>query len=508
MRAVAEAGRTGEPGGAAVLQELAALRAGLEPGQRVAFVSGKFNILHPGHVRVLRFAAESADVVVAAITPDESEGVTVPASLRLDALRSIVFVHTAVLLDADLPSALLALRPDIVVKGKEFEEQFNEEEEPLAAYGGKLIFASGEVTFSTMSLLQKEVVEADFSSVRKPREFPMRHGFSVEELRLCMRRFERLKVLVVGDLIVDTYVTCDAIGMSQEDPTIVVTPLESRTFVGGAGIVAAHARGMGAQVRFVSVVGQDDKAKFAREALTGYGVEIDLLVDDTRPTTHKKRYRANGKTMLRVNELRQHGVSADLAATIVRRCSDHIAEADIVLFSDFNYGCLTQPVVDALTQAAKRSDALRMADSQASSQMADISRFRDMHVVTPTEREARLALGDFESGLSTIAAALSKKAGAENVLITLGAEGLLAYARDGGGEYMIDRLPAMNHAPKDVAGAGDSLFTATALALRSGASIWAASYLGALAAACQVSRVGNLPLSRADLVREIDFPEV
>jgi bifunctional ADP-heptose synthase (sugar kinase/adenylyltransferase) len=146
------------------------------------------------------------------------------------------------------------------------------------------------------------------------------------------------------------------------------------------------------------------------------------------------------------------------------------------------------------------------ADSQASSQMADISRFKGMALITPTEREARLALRDAESGLVVVADRLQRAAEAVNVVVTLGAEGLLIHAPGQGG-YRTERLPAFNTTPKDVAGAGDSFFTCVALALRLGVDIWTAAYLGSLAAACQVSRVGNAPLSVAELLTEISYPQ-
>ena len=68
----------------------------------------------------------------------------------------------------------------------------------------------------------------------------------------------------MGDVIADEYISCDPLGMSEEDPTIVVTPISSKTFIGGAAIVAAHAASLGAQVQFFSVVGDDQTATFCR----------------------------------------------------------------------------------------------------------------------------------------------------------------------------------------------------------------------------------------------------
>jgi len=180
-----------------------------------------------------------------------------------------------------------------------------------------------------------------------------------------------------------------------------------------------------------------------------------------------------------------------------------MTKTDLVLFSCFNYGCLPQDLVDAIATKARATGVMLAADSQASSQLGDISRFKDMVLITPTEREARLALNDFETGLAAVGERLVTKARAENLVITLGAEGMLINAMHDG-KRSTDRLPAFNLSPKDVAGAGDSFFLSSAMALRVGADIWQSSYLGALAAALQVSRVGNSPLTVAELVAEIE----
>ena len=121
-------------------------------------------------------------------------------------------------------------------------------------------------------------------------------------------------------------------------------------------------------------------------------------------------------------------------------------------------------------------------------------------------REARLALRDFNSGLVVIAEAIRERTRAQSVILTLGPEGLLVHANSELiGSMMTDRLPAFNQSPKDTAGAGDSLLVCASLALLTGADVWRSAYLGSLAAACQVGRIGNVPLTAADIVAEIDI---
>jgi rfaE bifunctional protein kinase chain/domain len=472
-------------------------------GRRIAFVSGNFNVLHAGHLRLFRFARDVSDVLVVGVNADATPGVTLSAELRLDGVRANVLVDHALLLDGPPEQFVRELQPDVVVKGKEYAQRHNPEQEAVQSYGGKLLFSSGEMRLSDISLLRREYLETNLSTVFKPRDYPERHAFGFDDLRRVISSFGGLRVLVIGDLIVDRYINCDPLGMSQEDPTIVVTPIESTTFVGGAGIVAAHAHGLGADVQFLTVVGEDERAEFAQHKLQEFGVRMSAFVDGSRPTTFKQRFRAHGKTLLRVNELRQHPLDATIGRRLVDAAFEHIEWADLLLFSDFNYGCLPQPVVDEIVARAETRGVPMSADSQASSQLSDISRFPGMKLVTPTEREARLALQDFESGLVIIAERLRQKARAENIVVTLGSEGLLIRA-DKDGMEISDRLPAFNTAPKDVAGAGDSFFTCTSMALCRGTDIWTSAYLGSLAAACQVGRVGNTPLGVADMLAEID----
>ncbi|MDB5799593.1 MAG: ADP-heptose synthase [Rhodocyclales bacterium] len=483
---------------------VADIRARAGDELRIVFVWGNFNVVHPGHLRLLNFAAECGDFLVVGVTDDSRPATLVPEQLRLEGVRAISSVSYSFLLRVPAEEFIAQLMPEIVVKGKEHEQHFNPEQAVVEGYGGKLLFSSGEVRFSSMDLLQRELRESNLSAIRKPTDFPLRHGFGFTKLIDYVRKFATLKVVVVGDLIVDEYITCDPLGMSQEDPTIVVTPIKSDLFVGGAGIVAAHARGMGATVEFFGIAGIDEAAVFAQEMLESYGVEGHLVIDESRPTTLKQRFRARGKTLLRVSRLRQHDISQELIKDLLERLQPVIDEADLLVFSDFNYGCLPQPLVDELIGYCVRSGVMVVADSQSSSQMGDISRFQGMNLITPTEHEARLAVRDPGAGLVVLADALQSKARAGNVFITMGSEGLLVHAPGNPSNGLTtDQLPAFNTSPKDVSGAGDSLLTCAAMALAVGANIWESAYLGSIAAACQVGRVGNTPLSAAELIEEL-----
>jgi bifunctional ADP-heptose synthase (sugar kinase/adenylyltransferase) len=184
--------------------------------------------------------------------------------------------------------------------------------------------------------------------------------------------------------------------------------------------------------------------------------------------------------------------------SVVKACES----ADLLIFSDFNYGSLPQAVVDQITAAATKKKVKVVADSQSSSQIGDVTRFKNTDLLTPTEREARLALRNTEDGLVIIAEMVCEAANARSAIVKLGEQGVLLHARSGK-TFETDQIPALNSAPQDVAGAGDCMLVASSLALTVGADMWQAGLLGSLAAAIQVGRVGNTPITQAELLHEL-----
>ena len=474
---------------------------------KVAFVSGHFNVVHPGHLRLFRFAKECCDYLIVGVESDEvaGEAAHLPEDIRVEGVQSNIWVDEVVLINNSVSETIHNLKPDIVIKGKEFETRLNKEEDEIIKYGGKLIFSSGETLFSSLDLIKKEFFEKNTSSINVPAKYLDRHNITKSSTINTIKNFAKLNICVIGDLIIDEYITCQPLGMSQEEPTIVVTPIDQVKFIGGAGIVAAHAAGLGANVSFISVAGNDNSKEFAKNKLSEFNVNYELFIDESRPTTLKQRYRCSGKSMLRVSYLHQDPISIDLQNEIYDYIKSKIHKFDLIVFSDFNYGVLPQKLVDNIINLAKENKVYLVADSQSSSQVGDISRFKEMHLLTPTEREANLAIKKQDSGIVILAESLRKETNTKNILLKLGAEGLLIHTQDENDEnkWLNDQLPALNNSPKDVSGAGDSLLITSSMALCSGADIWEAAYLGSLAAAIQVSRVGNTPLQLQEIIEEV-----
>jgi len=473
---------------------------------KIVFISGVFNIIHPGHARLLHYASEQGDYVVVGILSNAlNEKIFINEEERLEALKGIEWVDYPFVLRDEPSDFIKSFCPDVVVKGREFQNQTNPELEVLNNYGGRLLFSSGEMQFSSIDLIRKDIFSAPQLLTEKQHDYLFRHGVSFKDLHSTIKNFSELKVIVIGDIIVDEYINCDTVGLSQEDPTIVVRPILNECFVGGAGIVACHAASMGANVDLYSVVGEDSLGIRAVSQLKDYGVDVHANSDKTRPTTLKRRYRSSEKTLLRVNEFSQQSINEAIQNKIYKSiCSRIDSGIDLLIFSDFSYGSLPQQLVDKLIDVANKAGVTIVADSQCSSQVGDISRFNNIKYISPTEHEARIAVRDSECGLVVLAEKLRNASNVEYVVLTLGSEGLLITSGNKeDNEWITDRLLAMNPFPKDPAGAGDAFMVVSALCIALERSIWESAYLGSLAAACQVGRLGNIPLTIDEMLFEI-----
>ncbi len=474
---------------------------------KTVLVQGNFDLLHPGHIRLLKFAKECGEHLIVAVNTDRAMEVTsrLDQEHRLEMVRSLQCVDEALLTDLPPQKLVAQLQPSIVVKGKEFEGRLNQELDAVNVYGGKLIFGSGE--FDTGSELYVKRVRQigqnfDFSELKL---YAKRHQIKLKNLVTTFTKMSKLNVAVVGEVIVDEYVQGKAVGLSQEDPTIVMTPNQTDTFLGGAAITAGHIKSIGAnKVTLFSVIGADAKSEYVKSNIHKYQVAPVLLEDASRPTPLKTRYRADTKTLLRVNQVRHHKISEELQQQLFDGISLILNDVDVLIFSDFNYGVLPQSLVNKITKACKDNGVRLVADSQTSSQVGDISRYSDTLLVTPTEKEVRVALNNPDDGLVILAKKLCEKSNPENLVITLAAEGVFIHIPgDLPNQWRNDRIPAINKNAADPAGAGDCFLAASSLAMSAGASAWEAFYIASVASACQVDILGNKPLEQSILLQSI-----
>jgi len=163
-------------------------------------------------------------------------------------------------------------------------------------------------------------------------------------------------------------------------------------------------------------------------------------------------------------------------------------------------------LVEEIIKHCKSNKIKIAADCQSSSQVGDISKFIGVDLLTPTEKEARIELKDEVSGLVVLAEKLRKKLNCTNLILKLGADGVLIHGVDAekGGFLETDQIKALNGNPRNISGAGDSLLAGAALSLACNSNIYQSSYVGSMVAAIHVANSGNLPVRKTELIQLIN----
>lgn len=461
-------------------------------------VYGKFRIVHPGHMRLFSHALELGEKLIVGILKEPNTNDDSDFTETL--LRNLPFV-TDVIVDGDASQIILKASPNYIVRGFEHRETGSPESEAIERVGAKVIYTSGNPFLNESDILDG----IDYflkPEIRTPLEYLKRNGIDIKKISTLLRKISKARVLILGDLIVDEYVTCHAVGMSQEDPIVVNVPVSNHQYIGGAGIVAAHCRAFGATTHIVSVLGNDETADWVEKKLHDYGINSTLFRDSTRPTTRKQRFKSDKQTLFRLSHFKQHAIDKDLRAKIQETLIEKLQVTDLLILSDFSYGVIDEELSQFVIREALNLNIQIAADSQSSSQVGNLGKFKGVQHIFATEREARLQLRNEQDGLAVIAGNLRRDLGARNIFLKLGADGVLLDGIDDSlqGAINTERLPALNRNPVDISGAGDSMLAASGLSLSVGSSLLESALVGSIAAAIQVSRRGNSPISLQEVL--------
>ena len=481
--------------------------------QKVIMCHGVFDVVHPGHLRHLIYAKSKADILVASLTADKhiNKGQYrphIPQDLRALNLAAYEIVDYVIIDTNGTPIKNISkLQPDFFAKGYEYTEgglqaKTQEEADALQAYGGEMIFTPGDVVYSSSKLID---LAPPAIKIEKLLTFMESEKLTFDSLRDCLERFKGKKIHVVGDTIVDSYTQTAMIGGQTKTPTMSVLYERRDDYIGGAAVVAEHSRAAGAEVLFSTVLGDDVLKEFVLEGLKKSGVQCQLIIDPTRPTTNKNAIVAGGYRLLKVDTLDNRSISDD----IVQKLAQTIAATpcDAVVFSDFRHGLFNRRTIPRLIEAIP-SGVYKVADSQVASRWGNITDFKDFDLITPNEREARFALADQDSGIRPLSSDLYDLARCKTLMLKLGERGVLT-CRSSNHEA-IDSVVIIDSFVErlvDAVGAGDALLAYATLSMLVTKSEAVSTILGSMAAACECECDGNVPVTPDNVRSKIDMVE-
>jgi bifunctional ADP-heptose synthase (sugar kinase/adenylyltransferase) len=332
-----------------------------------------------------------------------------------------------------------------------------------------------------------------------------RNNVDFDMLRRVLNEMRGRRVHVVGDTIVDSYTYCGMIGGQTKTPTMSVAFERKVDFVGGAGIVAKHLIAAGAEVAFSTVLGNDPLKDFVVDDLRSAGVDLNGVIDETRPTVNKNAIVVGGYRLLKVDTLDNRSISDDVLSKLQAKLTGHPVEA--VVFADFRHGIFNKRTIPKLIDAIPEG-VYRVADSQVASRWGNITEFKNFDLITPNEREARFAVGDQDSGVRPLASLVYDEARCKFLILKLGERGILA-CRDKD-HYSLDSyfvIDSFVDQLVDAVGAGDALLAYSTLAMLTCRNDAVAAILGTMAASCECEFDGNVPVTPDHVRAKIDTVE-
>ncbi len=312
-------------------------------------------------------------------------------------------------------------------------------------------------------------------------------------IRGILERSEQARVLVVGDLMLDRYVSGSVTRISPESPVPVVQVTKEWAGVGGAANVAANVVALGAQCDVVGCVGSDDAGRELRERLRELGVGIEGLVETgERPTTVKTRVLAGHQQVVRIDREKSEDVSPETVRLLRREARMGLTACASVVLEDYDKGVLVPEIIQEVLDGAKADGVPTIVDPKRRRFFG----YGSATVFKPNEKELEDALGEpvRPEDAAWMEGARSRL-DCEHLLLTLGGRGMALCSESKGTTL----FPASDRAVFDVSGAGDTVTAVVSLAVALGASMSEAAVLANHAAAVQVSKAGVATVTKAEL---------
>ncbi len=307
--------------------------------------------------------------------------------------------------------------------------------------------------------------------------------------------FQRLRLLVLGDLMLDEFIWGEVRRISPEAPVPVVEVRRETFHLGGAANVAQNVLSLGGSAGIVGVIGNDLAGDELRNRAAGLGAETDgIVVDPSRPTTLKTRIVAHSQQMVRFDREDRREIGADIEIEIAKRFADALAESNAVVISDYEKGLLTPRVLRSSIEAAHAHERAVCLDPK----MKNWTSYAGVDVITPNQIEAEKATGiELVDDNSILAAAtrIREMLGARSVLLTRGEHGMSLLDENG----RFTNIPTVAREVYDVTGAGDTVIAALSLSIAAGASLEEAAIIANHAAGIVVGKVGTAGVTAEEL---------
>jgi len=467
--------------------------------KKIVLCHGVFDLLHIGHINHFQEAKSYGDIVIASITSDEyvNKGPNRPAfseQNRLKALAALKNINYVVL--NKFPTAvpiIKEIKPNIYCKGQDYKFSQNDitgeiksEINAIKKVGGKIIYTKG-VVFSSSNLINR--FGAIHSSQQKLMIKKIKKNYSFLKIKKLIENFKKLKVLVIGETIIDQYVFCNALGKSGKEPMLVLGDIRTEQYLGGAAAIARHISPFCNKITLLSMLGE--KGEFLKDIKNNLpkNVKFDYIKKKNSPTIVKKRFLdhvTNNKVLgvYKINYDLLNNADEKLFGSKLKKL---LSKCDITIVSDYGHGLISEMSSKIIYQNSKYL-ALNAQINAANLGYHSMRKYENVDFFINNETEIRHEMRDIKNKTELLIKKLSTQQDIENLVVTRGREGAMIYNKT---HNKFNSCGAFADTVLDKVGSGDAMLSIISLCLKSGFSRELALLIGSLAAAQSTETFGN-----------------
>lgn len=445
-----------------LLDDLETILKAENSNKKVVHCHGVFDLMHPGHIKHLKVAKSFGDILVVTVTPDEfvNKGPGRPVynqNDRIESLASLSFVDFVALNKwPEAHQAIKLLCPNIFVKGRDYEEALKKpdsltslEKETVENYGGEMRFTH-EPTYSSSSLLNNY-----FSLLSKEtREWLKRfkERSSLAEILANLEKARNLKILLIGDAIIDEYIYCDLIGRSLKESIQRVKYLSTERFAGGVIAMANHLGSFCDNVTMVTVLGVgSENETFIKSRLLPGVKPVFFRREDAVTVVNKRIVRqAFLEKFFGIYEINDAPIPESVEVLIGEFLNSLLPAHDLVIVMDYGFGLMTPALIDRVVSKSNFL-ALNVQTNSVNLGFNLITKYKKADYISISDPEIRLATNQKFAPLEKLLQLIISKLNSKLIVVTLGPAGSLSY--DG---KNFCKVPVFNTKALDRVGAGDA----------------------------------------------------
>ena len=469
--------------------------------KKIILCHGVFDLLHVGHINYFKEAKNLGDILIVSVTSDKfvNKGPGRPAFTIINRIKFLQEIncinYVCVSSFKTAENIILNLKPNFYCKGEDyssnqikFDENLKKEITAVKSFGGKFKVIK-QPSFSSSKIINDNSYQnLDLKSKKFIEE--IRKKYSSSQIHDEVIKISDKKILIIGETIVDNYITTDAVGKSGKEPVMVVKKKKQIKFLGGVGYIANLCSSFAKETKIISFLGEKEEEKNFVIKNLDKKVKSDFLLKKNSPTIIKTRYLDDYRKskILGVYDLNDDLISKKEENDFSNILKKNIKKYDIIIVADYGHGIITKKIRKIINGSSKKL-FLNTQINSFNRGYHTVYKYKKINSLIINESELRYELKDKHSTILNLAKKLKKRILVDNIIVTKGKFGSILVNCKNWSSIL---CPAFSENTIDTVGAGDTFFALSALCIGSKIDSKLALLIGSLAASFSTNQIGNL----------------